>query len=110
MRGFRLKGWQRIGIVMSVLWTLCVFMWFFQPGAEVNRAGISSVYLHCIAEPNANRRECKAKAERFRDQITSEFRRWPVFVIAPIFLMWGLLCGVVWLVRWITRGFQPSSN
>src|SRR5215472_5713324 len=27
MRGFRLNGWQRIGIVLSLLWALCVSLW-----------------------------------------------------------------------------------
>ena len=48
MRGFRLNGWQRIGIVLSVVWALSISMWFFQHIPEVNDPGIASVYLQCI--------------------------------------------------------------
>ena len=62
------------GFVLSVVWVLCVSMWFFQHVPEVNAPGIASVYLQCIREPNAKRRECRAKAEWFGEEVRSRLR------------------------------------
>jgi hypothetical protein len=42
MRGFRLNGWQRIGIVLSVVWALSISTWFFQHIPEMNDPGIAA--------------------------------------------------------------------
>ena len=86
MRGVvRLNGWQRTGILLSVLWVLCVSMWFYQHVPNVNAPGIASVYLQCIGEPNAKRRECRARAEWFGEEARSEFRGgWPWVALGPL--------------------------
>jgi hypothetical protein len=110
MRGFRLNGWQRTGIMLSVLWVVCVSMWFFQHVPEVNGPGIASVYLQCIGERNAKRRECRARAEWFRDEARSEFRAgWPWMALGPIVVVWGLVYVVVLTGRWVRRGFRPRA-
>jgi hypothetical protein len=110
MRGVRLYGWQRTGIVLSVLWVLCVSMWFFQRVADVNAPGVASVYLQCIGEPKAKRRECRARAEWFGAEARSEFRAvWPWAALGPILVVWPLAYVVVWLVRWIGRGLQSTA-
>jgi hypothetical protein len=111
MRGFRLNGWQRIGIVLSIVWTLCVSMWFFQHVPGANDPGIASVYLQCISAPNANRGVCKARAEWFSEEARSEFRAgWSWAALAPIVVAWLLVYVVVWVVRWIRRDFQPTAS
>jgi hypothetical protein len=110
MRGARLNGWQRTGIVLSVLWVLFISMQFFHSAPETNAPGIASVYLHCITEPEAHRSACKSRAEWFRDQATSEFRAgWPWFALGPVLVVWLLVYSLVWTVRWIRRGFKPRT-
>jgi hypothetical protein len=110
MRGVRLNGWQRTGIMLSVMWVLCVSMWFYQHIPNANAPGIASVYLQCISEPNANRGVCKDRAEWFSKEARSEFRAaWSWIVLAPILVVWTLIYIVAWTVRWIRRGFQPST-
>jgi hypothetical protein len=111
MRGVvRLNSWQRIGIVLSVLWVLFVSMQFFQNAGDVNGPGISSVYLQCISEPDAHRSVCKARAEWFREQAISEFRAgWPWFALGPVLVVWLLLYSILWTVRWIKRSFQRTT-
>jgi hypothetical protein len=110
MRGVRLNGWQRTGIRLSVLWVLCVSMWFYQHIPGVNAPGVASVYLQCIGEPNAKRRECRARAEWFGEEARSEFRaRWPWIALGPILVVWPLIYVLVWAVRWIRRGFQRTA-
>jgi hypothetical protein len=60
--------------MLSVVWAVCVSMWFFQHVPEVNAPGIASVYLQCIREPNAKQRECRAKAEWFGEEARSRSR------------------------------------
>src|SRR5262249_15954889 len=101
---------QRTGIVLSVVWVLCVSMWFFQHVPEVNAPGIASVYLQCIQEPNAKRRECRAKAEWFGEEGRSRLRSGrPWGGLEPILVVWALIYGLVWTVRWIRRGFQQTA-
>ena len=107
MRGVRLYSWQRTGITLSVLWVLCVSMWFYQHIPNENAPGIASVYLQCIAKPNAKRRECKARAEWFGEEAQSEFRAgWPWIALGPILVVWSLVYILVWVVRWFRRGFR----
>jgi len=97
------------GFVLSVVWVLCVSMWFFQHVPEVNAPGIASVYLQCIREPNAKRRECRAKAEWFGEEVRSRLRSGRPWVApGPILVVWPLIY-VVWTVRWIRRGFQQRA-
>jgi hypothetical protein len=57
MGGFRLNGWQRIGIVLSLLWALGVSQWFLRHLPQPNDS-IASIYLQCISEAEANRAVC----------------------------------------------------
>ena len=107
----RLSGWERIGIVLSLMWITCVSLWFVQHIPEVNGPGIASVYLQCIEEPNANRRDCEARAEWFSEEARSELRAgWPRFALGPVIVVWLLVYIVVWTIRWIRRGFQPRRR
>ena len=54
--------------MLSVLGVICVSMWFYQHVPNVNAPGIASVYLQCIGQPNAKRRECRARAEWFGEE------------------------------------------
>jgi hypothetical protein len=96
MRGVRLTGWQRTGVVLSVLWVGCASMWFIQQ-VPAHQPGIVSVYLQCIGEPDAHRSVCKAKAELFAEKVRSEVgAEWPWVALAPVFLVWILAYIVVW--------------
>jgi hypothetical protein len=110
MRGARLYGWQRTGIVLSVVWVLCVSMWFFQHIPNANVPGIATVYLQCIGEHNAKRRECRARAEWFGEEARSELTAgWPLAALGPILVVWPLMYLLAWTVRWIRRVFQPRA-
>ena len=110
MRGFRLKGWQRIGIGLSLVWLLATSTWFFQHLPEANGPAIASVYLQCITQPKAVGDNCKAKAEWFSQEELAELEAARVWAaLLPIIVAWVLVYIVVWTVRWIRRGFQPST-
>lgn len=101
MRGFRLSGWQRTGIGLSVLWVSCVSMWFMQQSSS-QEPGIASVYVQCIAAPDSHRSVCEARAKSFGERAGSEVpAKWPWITFAPVFVVWILAYIAVWLGRWI---------
>jgi hypothetical protein len=104
LRGFRLNGWQRIGIVLSVLWAI---------------VGGTIGWKHAHDEADAAFRSCidgvqsAAQLQACRDvhfQAIAMPRGISAAIIAffPILVVWVLIFGVVGIVRWIRRGFQPS--
>ena len=108
--GFRFRGWQRIGIGLSLIWLLATSTWFFQYVPAANGPGIASVYLQCIAQPKPFRDNCKAKAEWFSQEERAELEAaWVWAVLLPILVGWLLAYIVMWTVRRIRRGFQPST-
>src|SRR5262249_51708456 len=118
MRGVRLKGWQRTGIVLSVLWLSCASMWFIQQ-VPANQPAITSIFRQCFEEPNAHRSACKARAASFDKEVRSELAalpppldraEWPLMALAPVFLVWILAYIVVWLARWIGRGSERTPG
>jgi hypothetical protein len=103
MRGVRLNGLQRIGIILSVLWLL-VGAWFAQQAVY---APVRAGYSKCISlgvAPNI----CKAGmdagiARRKKEELPGAIA---VFALAPIALVWL----IIWMVRWVRRGFATRAN
>jgi hypothetical protein len=102
MLGFRLNGWQRIGIVLTVLWAIGGTIWEVSSIIESDTSYDS--YDACVLKPNADRRACD---QEFETQQFKEVRRGLVFVLAPIPIAWLIAYGLIALARWIRRGFDP---
>ena len=62
MRRFRLNGWQRIGIVLSVLWVVVGGVWRF--GDTLNTNHVWTIYEYCVEQPNADKAACKQEDQR----------------------------------------------
>jgi hypothetical protein len=115
MRGFRLNGWQRIGIVTSVAWAIGA--WFYTAISFEKQA--TSEYLsthemcvtplieqgrtHAIADCTNLAREARSLAVLHK----SETAAFNAFV--PILIAWLIVYGVIGLIRWVRRGFQPAG-
>jgi hypothetical protein len=117
MRGLRLNGWQRIGVVLSILGVSCASMWFIQQ-VPAHQPAITSVYRQCIEEPNAHRSACKARAESFDKEVRSELAalplpldraEWPLIALAPVFLVW-ILAYIVVLCAGLVAASAASIN
>jgi hypothetical protein len=102
MRSFRLNGWQRIGIVLTVLWAIGSTIWEVSSIIESDTSYDS--YDSCVSKPNADLRVCN---QAFETEQFKEVRRGLVFVLLPIPIAWLIAYALVALVRWIRRGFDP---
>ena len=109
MRGFRLNGWQRIGIILSVIWLvvgpIVALKTLYDP--------IYAEFLRCFelmgGSPGGG-----IHCEQIRDEAlayadTQKTSKILIVALAPIPIVWLLIYGVIGLVRWIRRGFQPST-
>jgi hypothetical protein len=110
MRGFRLNGWQRIGIVLSMLWAVVGGLWGNHIDIQEGGAIPIAHYKWCISQPDYDDDEC---SHTFDEEYAAGVRgHWalPAIVgLVPIPVAWLLVYIVVWTVRWIGRGFQPST-
>jgi uncharacterized membrane protein len=105
MRRFRLSGWQRIGIVLSVVWLVVGFVWarhlIYDPIYASDAQCLGSTKDWSICDSSY-----KKDLAIGRDE---ELGMFAIVALAPIPIAWLLAYGIVALVRWIRRGFQPST-
>lgn len=104
----RLNGWQRIGIVLSVIWFICGGLWGNSMGIHEGD-WVSRQYQFCLehdAEPHMpSTAQCQARFDKdWPDAI--KYHWWEGLIVAtvPIPLGWLLAYGIIALSRWIWRG------
>lgn len=91
----RLNGWQRIGVVLSVLWSLFVVGLAY----EYMKRGLIDPYDLLLL-----------------DHLTIFLGHPPRFVVVlaalafPIVGGWLLVYGIVWATKWVTRGFKSEKK
>ena len=108
--GVRLNGWQRIGVVLSVLWIVVVGFWRNDAIIKSAQETAEAFYNTCVdAHPYPNDQSCV-------DEIWKNFElfsrgHWidAAFVaFVPILIAWLLVWLCVAVFRWVRRGFAPQ--
>jgi len=98
------------GFVLSVVWVLCVSMWFFQHVPEVNAPGIASVYPSASESLTLSGANVELKQNGLvRRYVRGCGRAGRGWRWGPILVVWPLIYVLVWTVRWIRRGFQQRA-
>ena len=129
----KLNGWKRIGIIASVIWILGAGAYTYDSEIDQASLPISKAYLSCdsaakalprkapdfIPDPGtvpmppgavpADSRDCHKQAE---DSLTLAVKNArldaSLVALVPVPLGWGITYLVLFLVRWVKRGFtQP---
>ncbi len=111
----RLNGWKRIGIIASVVWILGAGTHTYN--SEINSAikGIDSLEVACesplpgeTADTLDDRvNKCDKHSDDFLALAISNARFEAALVaFVPVPLGWGFTYLVLFLVRWIKRGFM----
>jgi hypothetical protein len=105
MRGFRLNGWHRIGIVLSIVWAIAAWFYARHVDLALHSNVLSLEYHRCADLPSEKERaNCK---ERVRHDFESSFQADWLYVAAvalvPIPIAWLIAYALVGVVRWIRR-------
>jgi hypothetical protein len=109
-----MNGWQRIGVILSVLWILGGG--FYQRSSDMQRAGdMGGFAVRTCME--TQKLKSSYDFSRCSDEFDKTFRvfaepSWgnvAIVAFAPVPIAWLLVYIAVWLTRWIRRGFvgQP---
>lgn len=104
----RLNGWQRIGIIASVLWAIGGF---FAMQVEVSdRAARFAEGMTAGCYQVKSAAQCSADwSEHFQAVQRPGQLDVVLFALVPIPLGWGIAYLCLWLARWVRRGFQQSA-
>ena len=112
-----LNIWQRLGIVVSVLWLVGGGIW--QRTYDVDRAStmMQSQYLPCSeaasqlgAGAQVANEKCMSEAlKTFNIFLEGSWGNVAVFAIGPILLAWLLAYLILRTVRWVLAGRQFSN-
>jgi hypothetical protein len=107
----RLNGWQRIGIVASVIWAIGAPIYFDNAAQNDAREKFSSYYKLCRDVPGNDPERCFKEASQQYDTVPhytlSEPENVAVVSLVPVVLGWLLAYVLVGLGRWIRAGFKP---
>jgi hypothetical protein len=107
----KINGWQRIGILASVVWMVGAF--FYTITQEQRVLGQLNAELHASCFESANRHDDKAAWQACEDssvrQMMSDLKQERVeaatVALVPVPLAWGFAYLALFLMRWVKRGF-----
>ena len=121
-----MNGWYRIGIVASVVWVL--FGAGSQFYASANRTSELRSFLFDDCKDRfhkgldngdfngkplviANVRDCVQVSDSVPNEpLRSTLRVAAIVALAPLVIAWPLILLVVFVARWVSRGFRPMSS
>jgi hypothetical protein len=110
----RLNGWQRIGIVASVIWAIGAPIYLDDGAVKHAHELFAQSYEHCRDIPTNDPERCFQQASRLYDTVprysltTPEQRvNFALAAFVPIVLAWLIAYALIYLVRWIRAGFKP---
>jgi hypothetical protein len=110
----KLNGWKRIGIVATVVWAIGGYFHEFDSLFDSAVGTYATIDEHCVqrAADGASQTvdQCDQAMEQSMHEATSDAREAALYVaLIPIPLAWGGVYFVLFLSRWIKRGFVPAS-
>jgi hypothetical protein len=113
----KLNGWKRIGIIASVLWIPGAWVHTFDSETDRASASIASTQVACdssLAGKTGDAwtkgfNECDRQADDSLALALANARLEATFVaLVPVPLGWGFTYLVLFLVKWVKRGFGRS--
>jgi hypothetical protein len=106
MRSFQLNGWQRIGIVLSMLWAVAGGLWGNHIAIKEGSAIPIAHYKWCISQPDYDDDECSSTFdEEYAVGVRGHWAFAAMAGLVPIPVAWLLVYILVWTVRCLRR--QP---
>jgi hypothetical protein len=109
LRVAKLNGWKRLGLIASVVWILCAGVYTFKAVDDTRITTASGFTLRCEEAPDGSLRgsaECDALSTDYLAKTGNEpWIEAAIVAFVPVPLGWGLAYLVLFLVRWVKRGF-----
>jgi hypothetical protein len=110
----RLNGWQRIGLVASVIWAVGAPIYMDQAAQREASDRFSESYERCRDIPTNDPERCFKQASDWshtvpRYTLRGDPQNVAIVSLVPIVFGWLLAYALVYLVRWIRAGFKPSA-
>jgi hypothetical protein len=110
----KLNGWKRIGIIASVVWMLGAGLYTFTATTDSEIKTASELTLSC--ESAHNWRGSDYCDKQSTDYLATNAAKWnpriesAIVGIVPVPFAWGLAYLVLFLVRWVKRGFESPKT
>ena len=116
----RLNGWQRIGIILSVIWI--IGGGFLIHGTVKDELQRDADWQWGVVAKLSSPDQLAVKAGDYskmsdsgrlmvKASIGSEVNTWTaVWIFVPLLLAWLLVYGLVGLTRWVGAGFRKASE
>ena len=104
----RLNGWQRLGIIASVLWIVGAWITTMHFGTEEAQQRASDSMAVCNKYPLPGETCSDKFSETYGIYFNVAKETAALAALAPVPIGWGLAYLAIWLVRWVRRGFQQA--
>lgn len=102
----KLNGWKRLGVIASVVWILIAGICTFVVVGNSIIETASGFTLRCEEVPNSSLAECDKLSTDYLAKTTNEpWIEAALVAFVPVPLGWGFTYLVLFLVRWVKRGF-----
>ena len=117
----KLNGWKRIGIVASVVWIIGAYIYTFRMEVDETVRISNSLDQDClssgtdfpgetVAQVEARLEVCEKRLDDFMAKANSSDEVYAALAaVVPVPLGWGFVFLILFLVRWIKRGFGYKS-
>lgn len=107
----RLNGWQRIGIVLSIVWAVGAAIHTRNDEIDFWKNFASTGYTICMEAKSADGAKCSAEMSEALMKLREPF--WPNIAfnaLAPVLSGWLVAYLALWIFRWVRRGFEARRD
>jgi hypothetical protein len=110
----KINGWKRIGIIASVVWILCAGVHTYDSEIDSASKGIASIHVACDSNLAGKTGDAwdtwfKACNKDAEESLSEAYKNaWfeaALVAFIPVPLGWCFAYLVLFLVRWVKRGF-----
>jgi len=103
----KLNGWQRIGVVLSLIWLPVGFFYGTGQAMDAATAAVTYRLRLCMAADGSDYNACEVPFQRDWAVAVAHSDHWlwgACMAIVPVLACWFLIWALVRIVRWVAAG------